>query len=51
MRWPIVWIFWCYFYCENQYFGWNYLPHSDAEMIADGIGLLILALAFVKVSK
>ncbi|MGI3042872.1 hypothetical protein [Shewanella algae] len=32
---------------EIWYFGWNLTPQSDAEMICDGIALLILALAFI----
>lgn len=32
---------------ETAYFGWNLTPQSDAEMICDGISLLIFALAFV----
>lgn len=32
---------------ETAYFGWNLTPQSDAEMICDGITLLIFALAFV----
>ena len=38
----IAMIFW---WEENQYFGWNYLPASDAELIADGVACLLLALA------
>ena len=30
-----------YAYAENQYFGWNRHPESDAEMIADAIGYLM----------
>lgn len=40
---------WClalaFFIEENSYFGWNMLPHSDAELIADGIGLILFSLA------
>lgn len=30
---------------QNSHFGWNAAPASDAELIADGITLLIFALA------
>lgn len=30
---------------ETHHFGWNALPASDAEVIADGIGLVLTALA------
>jgi hypothetical protein len=42
-------VFCFYFYAENSYFGWNKLPMSDAEMLADGVGFIILALSFLKV--
>lgn len=32
---------------QNQYFGWNKEPHSDAELMADGITFLLFALAFL----
>jgi hypothetical protein len=32
---------------ETAYFGWNMMPGSDAEVLADGITTLIAALAFV----
>jgi len=31
---------------ETAYFGWNFWPGSEAELICDGIALLIMALAF-----
>lgn len=31
---------------ENNYFGWNRHPMSPEECIADGIFVLLLALAF-----
>lgn len=30
---------------ETAYFGWNFTPKSDAEMICDGIGLLMLVIS------
>ena len=35
-----------FFRLENNYFGWNKLPQSPEEVIADGIFLLLLMLAF-----
>jgi hypothetical protein len=36
------------FYIEqNRYFGWNFRPQSGAELIADGITVLLFALAVV----
>ena len=32
---------------ETAYFGWNWLPKSGAEVICDGITLVIFALSFV----
>lgn len=37
-------VFWV---MENSYFGWNWKPQSDAELLADGIVLVLLALAIV----
>lgn len=52
MKYQINWIrFWaglCFFVEQNNYFGWNAVPHSDAELIADGICLLIGAMAWEK---
>jgi len=33
---------------ETTYFGWNWSPHSDAEVIADGIAFLLLAIAYTR---
>ena len=32
---------------ETAYFGWNMLPQSPAEMICDGITVLLVALAIL----
>lgn len=34
-----------YFLKQNNFFGWNAKPQSEAELIADGITLLLVALA------
>jgi hypothetical protein len=36
-----------YFINQNSYFGWNRLPKSDAELIADGITLLLIVLVAI----
>lgn len=37
-----------FFFEQNQYFGWNGRPKSDAELIADGITILLIALSFIR---
>ncbi|MDA3854229.1 MAG: hypothetical protein PF444_08320 [Bacteroidales bacterium] len=32
---------------ETDYFGWNFMPRSDAEIICDGIVMIMLAMAFL----
>ena len=36
-----------FFFSQNDYFGWNRLPKSDFELIADGITLLLVAMAII----
>ncbi len=31
---------------ETAYFGWNFAPQSEAELICDGLSSLIVAMAF-----
>lgn len=33
-----------YFIIENNYYGWNFAPKSDGEVIADGVVVLLLFL-------
>ena len=35
-------IFWWH---QNRYFGWNGMPKSDAELIADGLTFVLVAMA------
>ncbi len=37
-----------YGFTETAYFGWNFFPKSDAEMICDGIGILITVIGMTK---
>lgn len=46
-NWIVITISQCWWTLEALYFGRHFLPRSDAEMICDGIALLIFALAFV----
>ena len=46
MNWTII--LFCalpFFFLQNQYFGWNSWPKSDAELMADGITILLIAMA------
>ena len=47
MNWWIVFFSVSFGLMETAYFGWNFTPQSDAEMICDGITILIGALAFL----
>lgn len=51
MGYSIVWPRWIiatlFALWETNYFGWNYASHSDAEIICDGIALIITALAII----
>jgi hypothetical protein len=44
----IAWIAFVFFICENKYFGWNAFPQSDAELIADGIVLILFSMSLKK---
>ncbi|WP_025917527.1 hypothetical protein [Herminiimonas sp. CN] len=44
MTWTIVIAIW-FWIAETAYFGWNSWPQSDAEMICDGIAMLMLVIA------
>ena len=36
---------------ETRYFGWNNLPQSEAEMVCDGIGLILLFISMIMFVK
>ena len=40
-----LFLWWMYFKSQNDYFNWNMKPQSDAELITDGIWVLLLMLA------
>ena len=41
------WLAAMWFVHQNNYFGWNSKPQSDAELIADGIFYLALLMAIL----
>lgn len=45
INWPRAWVTFCAFTHVNIYFGWNALPQSQAEMIADLLVMLMWTLA------
>lgn len=45
MSWLLFAIALVYGVMSNNYFGWNLIPKSDAEMITDGIALLMTCIA------
>ena len=47
VNWPILIMALAFGISKTRYFGWNMHPESDAEIICDGITMLIGALAFV----
>ncbi len=47
VNWPIVFVFAIYAVVKDAYFGWNLTPKTDAELICDGIGVLVFALALL----
>lgn len=45
INWWIAFIAIWFWLIETAYFGWNASPGSDAELICDGLALLIFAIA------
>lgn len=45
MNWLVFFIALAYSVEQNNYFGWNWLPKSDAELITDGITALLFVIA------
>lgn len=48
ITWPVLLIGVGFWWMETDYFGWNATPQSEAELICDGIAMLIQALAFLR---
>lgn len=46
INWPVFWTGQLWWLLETAHYGWNFAPASDAEMICDGIFILIMALAW-----
>ena len=49
--WSICFIGTIYFISENRFFGFNVLPKSSLKIIADGIFLIIMAMAILAKEK
>jgi hypothetical protein len=50
INWHIFILSQAFWLAETAYFGWNLTPQSDADIICDGMVVLIGALAFLKPS-
>lgn len=44
----MIWLLLFWFVVSNSYFGWNALPKSDAELVADGVGVVLVALWYLE---
>jgi hypothetical protein len=44
--WSVFFLAFMFSIVANSYYGWNLMPQSDAELITDGIFLLLVALSF-----
>lgn len=51
MNWRIMFIAFAFNMIETAYFGWNFWPSSDAELVCDGISLLIAALGLIRSAR
>lgn len=51
INWVILYLAFSYSVLETAYFGWHRHPASPAEMICDGIVMVIAALAFLEVRR
>lgn len=45
INWPVLGLAFYWYYWQNKYFGWNRTPHSELELISDGLFFLLLALS------
>lgn len=50
VNWTIFVLGQLFWLLETAHFGWDAFPVSDAELICDGIAVLITAMAFLKPS-
>lgn len=48
MNYTILWLAFCFWVVESAHYGWNFVAKSDAEVICDGISMLIFSLAFLR---
>lgn len=48
VNWSVFFLAVVFSLMANRYFGWNWKPESDAELICDGIVFLLAALSFMR---
>jgi len=48
INWTIMFFAMFFGLSETAYFGWNFSAQSDAEMVCDGITMIIASMAFLK---
>lgn len=46
-NWPVLWVSQIWILTETAHYGWHLTPGSDAELICDGIGMLIIAMSMM----
>ncbi len=46
----ILWLAFCFWFMETQFFGWNMLPSCVAELACDGFVIFLTALAFMPIT-
>jgi len=51
MRVAIILISALFWLAETNYFGWNLSPQSDAELICDGLALLMLCIGLIPAAQ
>jgi hypothetical protein len=45
VNWPVFWLGQLWWLTETGHYGWHFSPTTDAQMICDGIFILVTALA------
>ncbi len=48
MNWYVTFAALIFWFMENRYFGWNMMPKSEAELICDGLVLLMFCIGVTK---
>ena len=47
MNFKILFFAACFWLLETAYFGWNLSPKSDAEVVCDGMVMILAAMAYL----